>query len=392
MQLRLTLREKSTAERSPSLLERQANLSARRPWASVTAFELRIHPHTERYEIALVEDAGAATPSFEIDPLKPTAKLVWPKDLPLASFERSADTIRFLTEASLLTMTASCVWHDGEELIERLARDEAVFDRVTTISLTANSYHRLFSRYLTSLDERSELVQTNYARRDDRPKMTREKIDDREESDEQAASKMEAWWKSGNHRDIQTRSVIDYNLWNKAAWKGTLYASYGRDVPPVVGLLFTNRDAARSIFERWRERFGEVDRKDEIYLSIVRDVSAANPTHYNVLIASSPDPSEMRKGGGAMVLSRFNRMQPDSDTNLRRFLTDYEKAGVYLLMPAIIEVGKPQLFSDIAILKRNLTAKSARDVGVHDIERCCLGQDADKHFAKSGVEPSFVPT
>jgi hypothetical protein len=57
----------------------------------------------------------------------------------------------------------------------------------------------------------------------------------------------------------------------------------------------------------------------------------ANPAHYNVLITSSVDPSEARKPGGTMVLSRFNCMQPDADTNLRRFLTDSEKAGVYPL-------------------------------------------------------------
>jgi hypothetical protein len=356
-----------------------------------TAFELRIHPHTEHYEIVLVEDAGAAVPSFEIDPLKPTAKLVWPKDLPLTSFERSADTIRFLTQVSLLTMAASCVWHGGKELVECLARDEAVFDRVTMISITANSFHRLFSRDLASLDTWNEFVCKKYVLRDDRPTIVREKVNDPDENDEQAGPKMETWWKSGNHRDIQTRSVIDYNLWNKAGWKGTVYASYGPDVPPAVGLLFADRDAARSIFERWRERFGKVDREDEIYLSIVRDVSDENPHHYNVLITSGFSPSEDCKPGGAIVLSRFNRMQPDTDTNLRRFLADYEKAGVYLLMPAVIEGGKPQLFSDIAILKRNLIVKSTRDVGPHDVEQCCLGQKADEHFAKSDVEPSVVP-
>lgn len=355
-----------------------------------TAFELRIYPHTECYEIVLVEDPVTTSPSFEIDPLKPTARLVWPKDLPVASFERSTDTIRFLTQASLLTMVASCVWHGGEELIERLAGDEAVFDRVTMISVTANSYHRLFSRYLSSLDDWSELIQTTYALHDDRPAIAREKLGDPDGDDEKIEREMEDWWKRGNHRDFQMRSVIDYNLWNKAGWTGTLYASYGPQVPPAVGLVFTDREAARSIFERWRERFGNVDRKDEIYLSIVRDVSVANPAHYNVLITSSPAPSEARKPGGAMVLSRFNRMQPDTDTNLRRFLADYEKAGVYLLMPAVIEGGKPRLLSDIAILKRNLVLKSAKDVGLHDIEQCCLGRKADEHFAKSDVESSVV--
>jgi hypothetical protein len=199
---------------------------------------------------------------------------------------------------------------------------------------------------------------------------------------------MESWWTSGNHRNVQMRSVIDYNLWNTAGWKGILYASHGPQAPPVVGLLFTDREAARSIFERWRERFGNVDREDEIYLSIVRYVSDANPAHYNVLITSSPDPSKGRKPRGQMVLSRFHRMLPVADTNLRRFLADYEKAGVYLLMPAVLDSGEPQLLSDVAILKRNLVVKSARDVGPHDVEHWCLGQKADEHFVRSDVEPS----
>ena len=337
-----------------------------------------------------MEDVRAAAPSFEIDPLKPTAKLVWPKDLPLISYERSADTTRFLTQASLLTMAASCVWHGGKELVERLAANEAIFDRVTMISITANSYHRLFTHDLSSLDDRSELIQTTYALRDDRPAIAREKLSDPDGDDEKIERQMEGWWKIGNHRDVQMRSVIDYNLWNTAGWKGTFYASYGSQVPPVIGLLFTDRQAAHSIFERWRERFGKVDRKDEIYLSIVRDVSDANPAHYNVLITSSLDPSQVRRPGGAMVLSRFNRMQPDTDTNFRRFLADYERAGVYFLMPAIMEGGEPQLLSGLSILKRNFVVKSARDVGPHDVEHCCLGEKADTHFANTDVEPSII--
>jgi hypothetical protein len=63
-------------------------------------------------------------------------------------------------------------------------------------------------------------------------------------------------------------------------------------------------------------------------------------------------------------------------------------AGVYLLMPAVMDSREPQLLSDVAILKRNLVVKSARDVGPHDVEHWCLGQKADEHFARSDVEPS----
>jgi hypothetical protein len=323
--------------------------------------------------------------------MKPTAKLVWPKNRPIAAFERSAETIRFLTQVSLLTMAASCVWDGGMEMVERLAEGEAVFDRVTMISITANSYHRLFSRDLVTLDSWNDHIHTIYPPRDNRPQIIREKVEGSGEDNEPAKTAMETWWKRGNHRDIQTRSVIDYNLWKKARWKGTLYASYGPDVPPVVGLIFTDRDAARAIFERWGERFGNVDIKDEIYLSIVRDVSDANPTHYNVLITSNVNLTDIRKPGGAMVLSRFNRMQPDTDTNLRRFLNDYDKARSYLLMPVVIDGGNPQLFSDIAILKQKIIIKSAKDVGPDDIEQCCLGEKANEHFAGTDVDMSFVP-
>ena len=61
-------------------------------------------------------------------------------------------------------------------------------------------------------------------------------------------------------------------------------------------------------------------------------------------------------------------------------------------MPAVIEGGAPQLLSDIAILKRNLVVKSAPEVGLHDVEQCCLGQTADEHFAQSDVEPSVIPS
>ncbi len=65
--------------------------------------------------------------------------------------------------------------------------------------------------------------------------------------------------------------------------------------------------------------------------------------------------------------------------------------GPYLLMPVVIEDGKPQLFSDIAILKQKIVVKSAKDVGPGDIEQNCLDERAGEHFAESDVQPSIVP-
>ncbi len=36
--------------------------------------------------------------------------------------------------------------------------------------------------------------------------------------------------------------------------------------PPFIAIMFKDRDAAVKIFERWRERFGTVDKEEEIHV------------------------------------------------------------------------------------------------------------------------------
>jgi hypothetical protein len=43
---------------------------------------------------------------------------------------------------------------------------------------------------------------------------------------------------------------------------------------------------------------------------------------------------------------------------------------------------------ELAILKRDLAVKSAKTLDPNDIERCCVSERADAHFAKTAVEPS----
>ena len=305
-----------------------------------TAFELKIYPHTERFHISIVEqaDIDGGEPSFDLDPLKPEATLKWSSSRSINSFERSAGFTRFLLSTSMITMAATCVWRGGMETLDSLAENETVVDRVTMIAATANSYHRLFSEYVGSLDRYSDIVQRTYPPRAPRPVFTRRPPDLREpEADLPTELGATFFGKGANHRKIQMLSVIDYNAWNKAGWSATAYVGYGNDRPPGIALRFTAEPAARSIFERWRQRFGEIDRDDAIYLAIVTDVSDEHPAHYNVLVTSNHPPPDEAPRRNAMVLSRFSRTMPDNDANLRRFLTDYEKAGAYFLMPAIGE-------------------------------------------------------
>ena len=144
-------------------------------------------------------------------------------------------------------------------------------------------------------------------------------------------------------------------------------------------LMFTDEEAARAIFTRWRERLGQVDRRDEIYVAIVRGISADHPAHYRVLITSRP-PSECERPEGKMfaMAAQMQTMRAESDVNLNRFLDIYGRTCAYLLLPAILVGGAPKFLPDLAILKRQLSVKTASDVSEHDLEAMALGPELRK--------------
>lgn len=168
-----------------------------------------------------------------------------------------------------------------------------------------------------------------------------------------------------DHREIRVRSVIDVHLWDRAKWIGAAYGDIGPHAPPWFGLMFTDGEAGARIFERWRERFGNVDADEEIYIGFIRKFSAEQPTHYGIIITSNLQVD----GRLSMVASRMHTMLPTSDVNLNRFLTAYRLSGSYLLMPAIYDgSGTPAFRHDLSIMKRALSVRDAVDVTATDIE------------------------
>jgi hypothetical protein len=142
-----------------------------------------------------------------------------------------------------------------------------------------------------------------------------------------------------------------------------------------MSLVFTDEDAARKIFTRWRERLGQVDRQDEIFVAIVRGISVDHPAHYRVLITSKlPSNDEKPTGKTFMMTSRMQTMHAESDVNLSRFLDIYSRSRAYLLLTAILKGGaESELLPELAILKRGLSVKNASEVNEHDAEAMALG-------------------
>ncbi|NJM35483.1 MAG: tetratricopeptide repeat protein [Rhodomicrobium sp.] len=344
-----------------------------------TAFELEIVPHTERFDIQIIEDEETDAPRFVVDQPNSRATLHWPKNRMPTDYDASPSTTRTLTEMAVTTMGATCIALGGKETAKRLVDEDAVFERISVMAVTGNSYHRIFSQYVSRLADFP--IQRRYTTRRERPTISRTSTEDGEpgsDEDDQPVRVVEKRTEIRNHREVELRSIINSTLWNKARWKGVLYASYGADLPPVMGLIFGgDADAAKAIFSGWRDRFGEKDRDNGIHIAIVQNVCSDHPAHYNVLVTSKPEPEAPLRPGGVMLLARMHRMEPETDENLRRFLPDYKRFGAYILMPTLWNGGNPKLMPELAIMKYGLVVRSASDIQPSEIEYLALGPDAE---------------
>jgi hypothetical protein len=323
-----------------------------------TAIDERVIPHTEKFRINLIHAADGSELEIKTNALDMSATISWPAGVALPNRERHTDIHRFLAEVSGHVLATTCVVDDVKSLLDKLYEDDAVQHRISIVMAAPNSYHRIASRYLSRLSDWHDVVQKRYPPKPPRPQLriVELKVPESERDDE-----------SKSHRGLQVRSVIDAYAWDRADWVGTLYAQVGPI--PGIAFMFKDREAGRKIFERWRERFGSADEKEEIYLAVVRHLPDQNPSNYVLLVTSYLTESERLDPDHSIVMtSRSMTMTPESPANLERFLAAYEQAGAFCIMPAVIVNGIPEMLSEVAILKRRISVKEAASVGERDLE------------------------
>lgn len=339
-----------------------------------TAPEIGAAAHTENFRISIQEGADVLAPDFVVDEEGMAATVNWPVGLAPATYGRQDEVQRALIGLAATIFAATCFVKDLQQTVERFFTNEAVLDRVSMIVVAGNSRQRIFKKAVSKLGDWAQLATTSFPLVQSRPCIRRRALGAAVENDDAAAidTRSPSWPK--NHRDLGVRSVIDLHLWNRAGWTGAAFADWGAAYPPAIALMFTDEDAARKIFQRWRERFGEIDKDGDIYIAIVRGISAENPAHYRVLITSRLPSEDKRSGNRSlMVASRIQTMHAESDANLVRFLDAYGRSQAFLLLPAILRSGSsPQFLLELAILKRKLSVKNASEVGEHDIEMMAL--------------------
>ena len=91
-----------------------------------------------------------------------------------------------------------------------------------------------------------------------------------------------------------------------------------------------------------------------------------------------------------MFVSRVNRMIPKTTRNLDMFLAAYKRAGAYLLMPLNLDLERPQLNFELAILKRNLVVRKAWEITENDPDVCAIGDDDDPLLPTDVEDPPIL--
>lgn len=346
-----------------------------------TTLDRRIAPHTEKFEISLVERNDATKPSFEVEHLIPVGTLAWPLGLAPNNYERREDIQRAMAEICGVVLGATCMIDNFEKTLKALFADAAVQQRMTMITAALNSYHRLTGTHVTRLSLWQELVQNAYEVRQPLPYLRRVEVSTKKDvseiegaSEDFADTNLIEPPDAKSHRSVSIRSIIDIRAWTRARWRGTAYPIYGGSVPPMFALMFEDESGARAIFTRWRDRFGAVDVNESIRISIVRRLPDQRDSHYCVVIsANEPNGVIHQPGQLHMIPNRSMTMEPNDSVNLDSFLDRFKHAGEYYLLPAILtDAGSPKMISELAIRKQKVTVKNASDIGKHDMDLIAL--------------------
>ncbi|SFS22263.1 hypothetical protein [Yoonia litorea] len=193
------------------------------------------------------------------------------------------------------------------------------------------------------------------------------------------------------HRQRRVVSPINVRKWDRAKWSGCGFLS-APGFPPVFGLIFTNEQAALSIFEEWRNKFGKEDVHDDIRVSIVGQLSHRDPHGYGVTVGGNFENADMREQESAVMISRINFMEHPNPQSLAVFLAAYGELGGYILAPIVAnsDLSDGKFMPELGLRKRHLKVRSAWEIGEHDPDCVVLKPDHDPIIPSDVQNPPVV--
>lgn len=193
--------------------------------------------------------------------------------------------------------------------------------------------------------------------------------------------------------EVYTSSVINISSWNNSKWKGTAYLN---PTPacflPGVAFMFENEEAARRIFQEWKNKLGAYDKEDKIGIRIIKKIDRDHLYYYRVAIGKNfrPDPD----GGYKLVLTptRYCMMTPADNTNLARFEKQVSSFSRFIIMPGVFIDNSLKLIPDCMLYKNrsSLQIFDAYEMEQKDIISTATITAADDPYIPSGYENAFI--
>lgn len=338
-----------------------------------TVPEQRVAPHTEKVTIRIETVESISEPEFYISELTMAATLRWPTDLKPFEFERQGDIQKFLFGVAGEVLGYSCLIEDFEGLLNGLLGDEAIKQRIAIIPASLNSFHRLWNRHATRVSAWEKQIKNRFEVKHPLPKIDRVDLNAHKRTERGAKERPKEPPIVKDHRAMAVRSVIDIHAWDKAIWRG-LGFSYPEDVQtPIMGLLFLDEEAARSIFTRWRERFGDRDQDGEIRICLVRHLPGVSPHHYCVIVSGKmPEAFDDPNTEIVVMPNRSLVTEPVDDVNLETFLEGFRRHGSFYLMPAVLGPEGPEFIKGVGITKTELVIREASELTDSDPDSVAL--------------------
>lgn len=181
------------------------------------------------------------------------------------------------------------------------------------------------------------------------------------------------------HTDIKTFSPLDAEKLDAAKWRATFFMCipHPNGPPPVLGMAFAEKKPGKEVFQGLRRRFGFEDRDNLLRIAIIRGITISNPFAYVVSVGPNVENIEKSKTNIFQFVSRLNIMQPNNHENLNNFLSEFERHGRFLFVPAYISDSErpPEPFLDLGLRKYHLEIRDAWQIGENDPDMMALQPD-----------------
>ncbi|WP_251861427.1 toll/interleukin-1 receptor domain-containing protein [Clostridium sp. Marseille-Q2269] len=185
-------------------------------------------------------------------------------------------------------------------------------------------------------------------------------------------------------KNMFVTSMIDLKSWDKAKWSGVAYKFDPRnETPPLMALLYKDKESASKIFKDWKKLCGENVFKD-IEISIIEKKNVGRADGYFVHITTNMDECIKRaeKQGFFVdetffaIFSRYQYMDINVfRNNLAIFKKQVEVKKEFFIAPAVvsdnnktIEMDNIELGTHLKIKMDNIKFMNFEDVTKNDIE------------------------